>query len=104
MAVNSMVSGGCVVSGSTIYRSLLFSNTIVNTHSDVQDSVILPNVSIGSNCRIKRAIVDRGSIIPDGMEIGFDAEADKAQGFRVTPSGLRLVTADMLGQNLHFTR
>ncbi len=103
-ATNSMVSGGCVVSGSSIKRSLLFSNTVVRSYSMVEDSVVLPEVAIGEHCKIKRCIIDRGAVLADGTEIGMDAEADRARGFRVTDSGLRLVTADMLGQNLHFTR
>ena len=103
-AINSMVSGGCVISGASIMRSLLFSNCRVQSWSEVHDSVILPNVSIGEHCRIHRTIMDRATIIPDGTEIGIDEEADKARGFRITESGLRLVTPDMMGQHIHFTR
>ena len=104
MAINSLVSGGCVVSGANVKHSLLFSNSSIDTHSEMEDSVVLPDVKIGKNCRIDRTIIDRGAIIPDGTEIGFDVEADRARGFRVTESGLRLVTAEMLGQTLHFFR
>ena len=76
----------------------------VNTHSTVRDSVVLPDVNIGESCRINRAIIDRGAEIPAGMVIGEDAEADRERGFHVTESGLTLVTPDMLGQQLHFTR
>ncbi|MEE4184149.1 MAG: glucose-1-phosphate adenylyltransferase [Gammaproteobacteria bacterium] len=103
-AVNSMVSGGCVISGAKVRQSLLFSNTIVQSYSEIVDSVILPEVSIGERCRIRRAIIDRGTVIPDDTEIGIDHEADRRRGFRVTDSGLVLVTPDMLGQTLHFTR
>jgi glucose-1-phosphate adenylyltransferase len=103
-AINSMVSGGCVISGARILRSLLFSNCKVQSWSEVHDSVLLPDVTIGEHCKIHRTIIDRGSVIPDGTEIGIDDEADRARGFRVTDSGLRLVTPDMLGQQLHFTR
>ena len=104
VAINSMVSGGCVVSGAEIKRSVLFSNVRVNESSVVNESVILPDVRIGANCRIERAIVDRGSLIPDGMQIGVDAELDRERGFRVTETNITLVTPDMLGQHLHFTR
>ena len=70
----------------------------------VIESVVLPDVRIGENCRIRRAIIDRGAEIPDGTVIGEDAEADRARGFRVTDTGITLVTPDMLGQQLHFTR
>jgi glucose-1-phosphate adenylyltransferase len=104
MAIQSMVSGGCVISGAVLRRSMLFSRARVNEHSVVNDSVVLPDVVIGKDCRISRAIIDRGSIIADGSVIGEDQDADRARGFRVTESGLTLVTPDMLGQALHFTR
>jgi len=103
-AVESMVSGGCVISGAHVQKSLLFSNCRVRSYSSVTDSVILPEVEIGQHCRIHRAIIDRGCVIADGMVIGEDAEADREHGFRVTDDGLTLVTPRMLGQDLHFTR
>lgn len=103
-AIQSMVSGGCVVSGAAVYHSLLFSNCHVDSYSKVNDSVILPNVRIGQNCSINRAIIDAGAIIADNTVIGEDAEADRARKFRVTDSGLTLVTPDMLDQQLHLTR
>jgi glucose-1-phosphate adenylyltransferase len=66
--------------------------------------VLLPDVEVGRHCRIRRAIVDRGSVIPEGTIIGEDHQEDAKRGFRVTPSGIVLVTPDMLGQRLHFTR
>ncbi len=104
MAIQSMVSGGCVVSGAEVRGSMLFSRSRVSDYSTVVDSVILPDVIVGQNCHISRAIIDRGSIIVDGSVIGEDHDADRARGFRVTDSGLTLVTPDMLGQSLHFTR
>jgi glucose-1-phosphate adenylyltransferase len=103
-AIQSMVSGGCVVSGAHVHRSLLFSEVRVNSYSTVDESVVLPHVEIGQNCRINRAIIDRGSVIEPGTVIGEDADADRERGFRVTQSGLTIVTPDMLGQQLHFTR
>jgi glucose-1-phosphate adenylyltransferase len=103
-AIQSMVSGGCVVSGAKVYRSLLFSRVVVQSHSTVTDSVILPDVEIGEGCRINKAIIDAGTKIAPGSVIGEDADADRERGFRVTKSGLTLVTPDMLGQHLHFTR
>lgn len=104
MAVQSMVSGGCIISGSSIRKSLLFSRAVVNSYSSVTESVILPDVKIGQQCRINRAIIDRGAIIADGTVIGENADDDTKRGFRVTSTGLTLVTSDMLGQQLHFTR
>lgn len=103
-AIDSMVSGGCIISGARVKRSLLFSNCVVRSYSQVKDSVILPGVEIGRHCRILRAIIDRGTVIPDGTVIGEDHDADRARGLRVTPSGIVLVTPEMLGQKLHFTR
>jgi glucose-1-phosphate adenylyltransferase len=103
-AIDSMVSGGCVVSGATVRRSLLFSGCRVESRSQVEESVVLPDVTIGENCRIRRCIIDRGARFEDGTVIGEDHDADRQRGFRVTKSGLTLVTPDMLGQHLHFTR
>ncbi|MDH5303230.1 MAG: glucose-1-phosphate adenylyltransferase [Gammaproteobacteria bacterium] len=103
-AIQSMVSGGCIISGSTIRKSLLFSGTVVNSYSLVSESVVLPDVRIGQNCRIHKAIIDRGTHIPDGTVIGANADQDRQRGFRVTETGLTLVTPDMLGQQLHYTR
>ncbi len=103
-AIDSMVSGGCIISGALITRSLLFSNCVVHSYSQVEDSVILPSVEIGRNCRVLKAIIDRGTVIPDGTVIGEDHDADRERGFRVTPSGIVLVTPEMLGQKFHFTR
>ncbi|MGB5335550.1 MAG: glucose-1-phosphate adenylyltransferase [Woeseiaceae bacterium] len=103
-AIQSMVSGGCVISGSTVRNSLMFTNCYVHSYSSVHDSVVLPDVDIGEHCEIRRAIIDRGAVIPAGTQIGIDHDADRERGFRVTDSGLTLVTPDMLGQQLHFTR
>jgi glucose-1-phosphate adenylyltransferase len=65
---------------------------------------VLPDVDIGRHCRINRAIIDRGCILEEGTVIGEDAEADRERGFRITDSGITLVTPDMLGQKLHLTR
>jgi glucose-1-phosphate adenylyltransferase len=95
MATNSMVSGGCIVSGAVIDQSLLFSNVHVDERSSVHRSVIMPGVKIGAGCTIRRAILDEGCLIPDGMQIGVDREADAAR-FTVSEGGVVLVTADML--------
>ena len=100
VALNSMVSGGCIVAGARLWRSLLFSNVRVESHAEVEESVILPNVDIGPYSRIRRAIIDKGCILPEHTTIGFDREAD-ARRFHVTAGGLTLVTPDMLGQPLH---
>jgi glucose-1-phosphate adenylyltransferase len=103
MAVDSMVSGGCIISGSKVSNSLLFSNVRLNSYSEVNDSVILPNVDIGRHCRITKAVIDKGCKIPEGTIIGEDLEAD-AKRFLVSPGGVLLVTGEMLGQVLHYVR
>jgi len=100
MAVDSMVSGGCIVSGSLVRHSLLFSNVQVGSFSQVQHSVVLPDVVIGRNCRITRAIIDVGCQIPPDTHIGQDREQDAAR-FHVSPGGVVLVTPEMLGQERH---
>ncbi|MEJ2528918.1 MAG: glucose-1-phosphate adenylyltransferase [Gammaproteobacteria bacterium] len=95
MAVDSMVSGGCIISGSVVRHSLLFSNVRVNSFCRVEDSVLLPDVDIGRNCRIKKAIIDKRCQVPDGMIIGEDPVED-AKRFTVSPNGVVLVTPGML--------
>lgn len=104
MAVDSVVSGGCIISGAKLDRSLLFSDVTVHSHTLLEQTVVLPQVAIGRHCKIRRTIIDRGCQIPARTEIGVDAEADRARGFRVTPTGIVLVTAAMLGQDFHYSR
>jgi len=98
MAVDSMVSGGCIISGGYVNRSLLFSEVVVNSYAVLEKAVVLPKVNIGRHCQIRKAIIDRGCNVPEGTVIGHDAEQDKANGFRVTDKGVVLVTRRMLGQ------
>ncbi len=104
VAVDSLVSNGCLLSGASVDQSLLFSNVKVHSYSRVTSSVVLPEAEIGRSCDVHGAIIDRGTVLPDHTVIGHDHEADRARGFRVTDSGIVLVTPDMLGQKLHFTR
>lgn len=103
-AIQSLVSAGCIVSGATVKRSVLFSNSKVRSHSLLDEAVVLPDCEIMRNCELRRVIIDRGAIIPEGTQIGVDRQKDLDRGFRVTESGCTLVTPDMLGQNLHHTR
>jgi glucose-1-phosphate adenylyltransferase len=95
VAINSMVSGGCIISGAAVRESLLFSDVRVDEGSSIQSSVILPHVEIGRGCVVRGAILDEGCEIPDGMIIGVDRAADAAR-FHVTDKGIVLVTPDML--------
>jgi len=103
MAVDSMVSGGCIISGSEVRNSLLFSNVRVNSYSTVRDSVVLPEVNIGRHCRITKAVIDRGCHIPPNTVIGENLDEDRKR-FHVSSAGVVLVTPDDFGQRLHFAR
>ena len=96
MALDSTVSGGCIISGSAVRKSLLFSNVHVRSFCTIEQSVILPGAVINRGCKIKRAIIDRSCEIPAGLEIGYDQKTDEENGFRVSKKGIVLVTRDML--------
>nr|WP_229443006.1 glucose-1-phosphate adenylyltransferase [Massilia psychrophila] len=95
MAVNVLISGGCIVSGSHVALSVLFSNVRVHSFCHIDQAVILPRSEIGENCRLTKVVIDRGCKIPAGMVIGEDAELDAQRFFR-TETGVVLVTCEML--------
>jgi glucose-1-phosphate adenylyltransferase len=103
MAVDSMVSGGCVISGSRIRHSLLFSDVKLHSYCEIVDSVVLPDVVINRHCRLKRVVIDKGCHIPEGTVIGENFEED-ARRFYVSAQGVVLVTPEMLGQEMHHAR
>ncbi len=103
MAVDAMVSGGCIISGSTVRHSVLFSNVRVNSYSTVDNCVILPDVTIGRNCRLNKVVFDKGCVVPEGTVIGENAAQD-AERFHVSPEGVVLVTPEMLGQDYRHVR
>ncbi|CAN5391108.1 glucose-1-phosphate adenylyltransferase [soil metagenome] len=94
-AVSSLVSGGCIVSGASLRRSLLFTGVRANSFSIIEEAVVLPYAEIGRNTRLKRVVIDRGVIIPDGLVVGEDPELD-AKRFRRTQNGICLVTESMI--------
>jgi glucose-1-phosphate adenylyltransferase len=98
-AVDSMVSGGCIVSGSTVRNSLLFSNVRVHSYCTINESVLLPEVEVGRGAILARCVVDQGCRIPAGLRAGIDSEEDRKR-FHVTDKGVTLITPAMLGQNL----
>ncbi|MFN2257319.1 MAG: glucose-1-phosphate adenylyltransferase [Desulfuromonadaceae bacterium] len=102
-AIDSLVSAGCILSGARVKRSIISSDTFVHSYALVKDSVVLPSVDIGRNCRISRAIIDKSCKIPPDTVIGEDIEEDKKR-FYVDENGIVLVTPDMLGQHLHTVR
>ncbi|MDO9148411.1 MAG: glucose-1-phosphate adenylyltransferase [Hydrogenophaga sp.] len=95
MAVDSLVSGGCIISGGLVRRSVLFSRVQIHSYATVEQAVLLPEVSVGRHCRLRKVVVDNGCVIPEGMCIGLDAAEDARRFFR-TDSGVVLVTRDML--------
>ena len=92
-----MVSGGCLISGSTVRHSVLFSNVKVHSYAVVENSVVLPNVSIGRNCRLNKVVLDKGCDLPPNTVIGEDP-AEDAKKYEISPNGVVLFTPEMLGQ------
>jgi glucose-1-phosphate adenylyltransferase len=103
MAVDSLVSGGCIISGAVVRRSLLFSDVRVNSYSEIEDSVILPKVDVGRYVTLKRCVIDKNCRIPEGLEVGVNLAEDRRR-FHVTDQGVTLVTPEMLGQPVHQVR
>ena len=94
-AEGSLVSGGCVVSGAAVIRSLLFTGVRVHSYASLEGAVVLPYVDVGRNCRLTNVIVDRGVRLPDGLVVGEDADLD-ASRFRRTDRGICLITQPMI--------
>jgi glucose-1-phosphate adenylyltransferase len=95
MAVDSLVSGGCIVSGSHIDRSLLFSSCRINSYCKLRESVLLPGITVGRHSRLTRVVIDRGVIIPEGTVVGEDPVED-ARRFERTANGVTLITQGMI--------
>jgi glucose-1-phosphate adenylyltransferase len=94
-AIDTLVSGGCIISGALVRRSVLFSSVHIHSYASVLESVLLPQVDVGENCELRRVVVDKACRIPAGMRIGFDA-AEDARLFHRTENGVVLVTRNML--------
>ncbi|KQT21333.1 MAG: glucose-1-phosphate adenylyltransferase [Bradyrhizobium sp.] len=94
-AVSSLVSGGCIISGASLRRSLLFTGVRVNSYANVENAVIMPYVNVGRGARLKNVVIDRGVEIPEGLVVGEDPELD-AKRFRTTEQGISLITQPML--------
>lgn len=99
-ATDSLVSGGCLISGSCVTNSVLFSDVRVHSYCSIEGSVILPKATVNRHVILRNVVVDRGCVIPEGMEIGVDLSLD-AKRFYVSEKGVVLVTPDMLGQDLY---
>jgi len=102
-AIDSLVSGGCIVSGSTVRRSLLFPRVRVHSYCAIDDSVILDDVDIGRNSVLRRAVIDKHCRLPAGSRVGIEADEDRRR-FHVTANGVTLVTSAMLGAPIHHLR
>ncbi len=89
--IDSYVCAGCITSGSTVRRSILGPLCKINSYSLVEDSILFENVTVGRHVKIRKAIIDKNVVIPDGSEIGYDADADRASGYTVTDSGIVVV-------------
>jgi glucose-1-phosphate adenylyltransferase len=94
VALDSIVCGGCIISGGRVQNSVLSPHVVVQDHADVRDSIIMENVTIGESCHIRRAIVDKEVTIPPKTEIGYDEAADRSR-FTVTDSGLVVISKGM---------
>ena len=103
VAIDSLASGGDVISGATVRRSLLFSRVHVHSWATIEDSVILPDCDIGRRAKLRRVVVDKHCHIPADMVIGYDPVED-AKRFHVSAGGITLVTPEMLGQTAHYIR
>jgi len=103
-AIDSLIAGGCIISGARIKRSVISSGGWVHSYSLVKDSVLLPRVQVHRHCRIQNAVIDKGCVIPEGTIIGEDLAEDKRRFYVEEASGIVLVTPEMLGQRLHVTR
>ena len=97
LAVNTIVSGGCIVSGSHVANSVLFSNVRIHSFCHVEDAVVLPGVTVQRSCRLRKVVIDRGCTLPEGLVVGEDPELD-AQRFERTANGVCLITRDMLAR------
>ena len=103
MAVDSLVSGGDIISGALVRHSLLFSRVHIHSYAEIEHSVILPDVDIGRRVKLRRVVMDKHCRVPEGLTIGYDIEADRKR-FHVTENGVTLVTPEMLGQQAHHIR
>ena len=96
-AISSIVSGGCIISGSSLERCLMFTGVRTHSYSQLEGVVAMPYVEINRNARLKYTVIDRGVVIPKGLVVGEDAELD-ARRFRRTEDGICLITQPMINR------
>lgn len=97
MTMNSLVSGGCIISGSVVVNSVMFSRVRVNSFCNIDSTVLLPDVVVGRSCRLRRCVIDRACVLPEGMVIGENPDEDSRRFFR-SEEGIVLVTRAMLAK------
>ena len=95
VAISSLISGGCIISGTEVRNSLIFTGVHSNSYSTLDRAVILPYATISRHARLRNVVIDRGVVIPDGLVVGDDPDED-GKWFRVTEGGVTLITQDML--------
>ena len=93
-AIDSIVSHGAILSGGQVFKCVIGPGTRINSYSHIEESILFSRVNVGRHCRIRKAIIDKGVFIPEGTEIGYDPEADRARGFTVTESGVVVIAKD----------
>ena len=99
-AFDSLVSGGCIISGSSVRRSRLVCNVPVPSNTHIHDTVILPDGEVDPHVMLRNCIIDRYCALPAGLQVGVDPDEDRKR-FHVTERGVTLVTPEMLGQHVH---
>ena len=91
VAIDSIVSAGCIVSGGRVLHSVLSPGVRVHSYSDVQHSILMPNVSVGRYSRVRKAILDHGVNLPPNTTVGYDREADRTKGYLISDGGVTVV-------------
>ena len=94
-AISSLVSGGCIISGASLRRTLLFTGVHAHSYASIENAVIMPYVTVNRHARLKNVVIDRGVTIPEGLVVGEDPELD-ARRFRTTENGVSLITQPMI--------
>jgi glucose-1-phosphate adenylyltransferase len=97
VAIDSIVSPGCIISGGRVVRSILSPGVRINSYCEIESSILMPNVQVGRYSRVRKAIIDTGVVLPESSTVGFDREQDLASGYTVTESGIVVVPAPQEG-------
>jgi glucose-1-phosphate adenylyltransferase len=90
-ALDSIICQGSIISGGQLERSIVGSNSRINSYSHIEDSILFEGVDVGRHAKIRRAIIDKGVHIPAGIEIGYNHDLDRHRGFLVTERGVTVI-------------